>query len=219
MRIILIGPPGAGKGTQAASIKAEYPIAHIATGDILRENVRNGTKLGLSARSYMDAGKLVPDDLIIEMIEERFLAPDCKNGFLLDGFPRTLLQAEALDRFLGGKSVQLDVVVELEISDEEVIRRLTSRRVCSSCGAIYNVIAHPPRVEGVCDICSGSVIQRDDDKESVIRNRLGVYHEQTAPLIEYYAKKGLLKRVDATGARDVVLRLLKSFKVKVNGSV
>lgn len=212
MRIILIGPPGAGKGTQAASIKAEYPIAHIATGDILRENVRNGTKLGLSAKSYMDAGKLVPDDLIIEMIEERFLAPDCKDGFLLDGFPRTLPQAEALDRFLEGRSMCLNVVVELEVSDDEVVRRLTSRRICSSCGAIYNVIAHPTKVEGVCDICSGRVIQRDDDKEAVIRNRLDVYHGQTAPLIEYYAKKGLLRRVDAAGAQDVVLKLLNSFK-------
>lgn len=217
MRIILIGPPGAGKGTQAASIKAEYPIAYIATGDILRENVRSGTKLGLSAKAYMDAGKLVPDDLIIEMIEERFLAPDCKGGFLLDGFPRTLPQAEALDRFLDGKSMRLDVVVELEISDDEVVRRLTSRRICSSCGAIYNVIAHPTKVEGVCNICSGRVIQRDDDKESVIRNRLDVYHGQTVPLIEYYAKKGLLRRVDATGSQDAVLKLLNSFRA--NGQV
>lgn len=210
MRIILIGPPGAGKGTQAASVKAEYGIAHISTGDILRENVRKGTKLGLSAKSYMDAGKLVPDDLIIEMIEERLAAPDCKDGFLLDGFPRTPQQAEALNLLLAKKSLTLDSVVLLEISDEEVLKRLASRRVCSSCGEIYNVITHREKTEGICDVCSGKVIQRDDDKESVIRSRLNVYHEQSAPLVEYYDAKGLLKRVDATGTKDSVLKLLTS---------
>lgn len=213
MRIILIGPPGAGKGTQAVSIRAEYPVAYISTGDILRENVRNTTLLGMSAKSFMDAGKLVPDDLIIEMVEERLAASDSKEGFLLDGFPRTLPQAEALDRMLDKMSIRLDAVVELEISDDEVVRRLTSRRVCSSCGAIYNVIAHPTRVEGVCDVCSGTVIQRDDDKESVIRNRLDVFHKQTAPIVEYYARKGLVKRVDATGEKDTVLKLLKTLRV------
>lgn len=209
MRIILIGPPGSGKGTQAACVKTEYPIAHISTGDILRENVRLGTELGLSAKSYMDAGKLVPDDLIIRMMEERFLAPDCSEGFLLDGFPRTLQQAAALSRLMESQSIRLTAVVELQISDEEVVKRLTSRRICSSCGAIYNVIAHPTKREGVCDACSGSVIQRDDDKESVIRSRLDIYHTQTAPLLEFYDKKGVLLRVDATGERDAVLKLLK----------
>ncbi len=213
MRIILIGPPGAGKGTQAVSIRAEYPIAHVSTGDILRENVRGATQLGLSAKSFMDAGKLVPDDLIIEMVEERLDSPDCNEGFLLDGFPRTLPQAEALDRILAKMSIRLDAVIELEISDDEVVKRLTSRRICSSCGAIYNVIAHPAKVEGVCDVCSGKVIQRDDDKESVIRNRLDVFHVQTAPLVEYYEKKGLLKRVDGAGGKDTALSLLKTLKV------
>jgi len=212
MRIILIGPPGAGKGTQAASIKAEYGIAHISTGDILRENVRNSTKLGLSAKSYMDAGKLVPDGLIIEMVGERLAAPDCKDGFLLDGFPRTPQQAEALDMILQKMSMVMNAVVLLEISDEEVLRRLTSRRVCTSCGEIYNVITRPVKTEGVCDICGGKVIQRDDDDESIIRSRLNIYHEQTSPLIQYYDRKQLLKRVDATGPRDAVLKLLNAMR-------
>lgn len=214
MRIILIGPPGAGKGTQAASVKAEYGIAHISTGDILRENVRNSTQLGLSAKSYMETGKLVPDDLIIEMIEERLAAPDCKDGFVLDGFPRTPQQARALDQLLTKKSLTLDIVVLFEISDEEVLKRLTSRRVCSSCGEIYNVTTHPEKSQGVCDVCGGQVIQRNDDDEGIIRSRLSVYHAQSAPLVDYYSAKGLLRRVDATGTKDAVLRLLMSLRAK-----
>lgn len=214
MRIILIGPPGAGKGTQAASVKAEYGIAHISTGDILRENVQNSTKLGLSAKSYMETGKLVPDDLIIEMIEERLAAPDCKNGFLLDGFPRTPQQAEALDLLLTKKSLSLDIVLLFEISDEEVLKRLSSRRICSSCGEIYNVITRPERTAGVCDICAGRVIQREDDKESIVRSRLGIYHAQSVPLVAYYSAKGLLRRIDAAGAKDTALKFLTSLKDK-----
>lgn len=214
MRVILIGPPGAGKGTQAASIKAKYPIAHISTGDILRENVKGGTELGITAKTFMEAGKLVPDDLIVGMMRSRLAEPDAKEGFLLDGFPRTTAQANALGRLLDEMSLSLDAVVLLEIADDEVVKRLTSRRVCSSCGAIYNVIAHPPKIEGVCDVCGGKVIQRDDDKESVIRNRLGVYHEQTSPLVEYYVKKNLLHRIDATGSQNAVLTFLESTKDK-----
>jgi adenylate kinase len=212
MRIILIGPPGAGKGTQAVQVKERYKIAHISTGDILRENVRAGTKLGLEAKKYMDAGKLVNDDLIVGMMGDRLRMDDASRGFLLDGFPRTAAQAAALDSLLSDLSVCLDAVVLLEVADEVVVRRLTSRRVCSSCGAIYNAHSRPPKVDGVCDACSGKVIQRDDDKESVIRDRLKVYYSQTSPLVEYYEASGLLSRVDAEGSNDAVLRYLESLK-------
>lgn len=215
MRVILIGPPGAGKGTQAASIKTKYPIAHISTGDILRENVKESTELGLAAKSFMDAGKLVPDDLIIEMMKSRLAAPDAAKGFLLDGFPRTIAQAESLDELLEKMSMQLDVVVLLEISDDEVVKRLTSRRICSNCGTIYNAVVYPPKVDNVCDVCSGPVIQRDDDKESVIRSRLSVYHDQTSPLVSYYEKKNLLHRIDAAGDKDAVLSYMDSVRGKI----
>lgn len=214
MRIILIGPPGAGKGTQATAIKERYPIAHISTGDMLRENVRNNTELGITAKKFMDAGKLVTDDLIIAMMKSRLEEADAASGFMLDGFPRTIAQAEALDALLNEMGICLDAVVLLEISDEEVIRRLSSRRVCSSCGAIYNAISHPSKVERVCDVCGSNVIQRDDDKETVIRSRLSVYHEQTAPLVDYYDRTGLLRRIDATGAPDAVLKYVETIKPK-----
>ena len=209
MRIILVGAPGAGKGTQAESIKSKYPIAHISTGDILRANVKAGTELGKNAKGYMDAGKLVPDEVIIAMVESRLQEPDCKEGFLLDGFPRTTPQAEALDLLLEKLGISLDAVVELNVDDEVVVQRLTTRRGCKSCGEIYNTLFKPTKVDGVCDKCGGEVIQRDDDKESVIRNRLSVFHEQTAPLIAYYSKKGLLLTVDAIGGKDAVLKLLE----------
>lgn len=210
MRMILIGPPGAGKGTQAESLKAHYPIAHISTGDMLRGNVRSGTELGGKARVFMDAGRLVPDDLIIEMMRSRLQADDARSGFLLDGFPRTIAQAEALGGLLREMAIDLNAVVLLEVSDDTVVQRLTSRRVCSSCGAIYNAAAHPPKVEGVCDVCAGEVIQRGDDKEPVIRKRLAVYHEQTSPLVSYYEKRGMLHRVDAALSKDSVLRYLEA---------
>lgn len=212
MRIILLGAPGAGKGTQADSIKQKYPVAHISTGDILRANVKAGTELGKNAKSYMDAGKLVPDDVIIAMMESRLQEPDCKEGFLLDGFPRTTPQAEALGLLLEKLGLSLDAVVELDVSDDIVVERLTSRRVCKACGEIYNTRLKPTKVEDVCDKCGGEVIQRDDDKESVIRNRLSVFHEQTAPLIEYYREKGLLITVDATQGKDTVLKALEKGK-------
>jgi adenylate kinase len=214
MRIILIGAPGAGKGTQAESIKNKYPLAHISTGDILRANVKAATELGKNAKSYMDAGKLVPDEVIISMMESRLQETDCKDGFLLDGFPRTTPQAEALDGLLDKLGLTLDAVVELDVDDEVVVRRLTTRRVCKSCGEIYNTVMKPTKAEGICDKCGGEVVQRDDDKESVIRKRLSVFHEQTAPLIEYYRNKGMLMTVDATGGKDVVLKLLEAKKAK-----
>ncbi len=214
MRIILIGPPGAGKGTQASALKAKYPIAHISTGDILRDNVRRGTELGNEAKGFMDAGKLVTDELIIAMMRSRLSESDAASGFLLDGFPRTVEQADSLGKMLEEMSCRLDAAVLLEIEDDTVVRRLTSRRVCSSCGAIYNVISCPAKQEGVCDSCSGAVVQRDDDKESVIRNRLATYHKQTAPLVAYYEGKGLLHRVDAAGESDAVLKYLESLGMK-----
>lgn len=210
MRIILIGAPGAGKGTQAATIKAKYPIAHISTGDMLRANVKECTELGKLAKSYMDAGKLVPDQVIIDMMEQRLKEDDCIAGFMLDGFPRTLPQAEALEALLEKLGMKLDAAVELEIEDEVVVSRLTSRRVCKACGEIFNTVLKPTKVEGVCDKCGGEVIQRDDDKEEVIRKRLSVFHEQTAPIVDYYAAKGVLFKIDASGAKDAVLNLLES---------
>lgn len=207
MRIILLGPPGAGKGTQAESIKARCHIAHISTGDILRSNVKEASELGKTAKAYMDAGKLVPDELIIAMMESRLREPDVKNGFLLDGFPRTRRQAEALDELLEKLELELDAVVKLEAGDDVVIQRLTSRRVCKQCGEIYNVVTKRPKVEGVCDKCGGEVIQRSDDSEAIIRGRLSVYHEQTAPLIEYYRSRGILLTADATGPKDSVMKL------------
>lgn len=209
MRIILLGPPGAGKGTQAENIKAKWDIAHISTGDILRANVKACTDLGKTAKKYMDEGGLVPDELIIAMMESRLQEGDAQKGFLLDGFPRTSGQAEALDELLGRLGMKLDAVIELSVSDDVVVNRLTSRRVCGCCGEIYNTVAKPPRVDSVCDKCGGEVVQRGDDTEPVIRKRLSVFREQTAPLIEYYRNKGILMTVDATGAKDSVKTLLE----------
>jgi len=208
MRIILIGAPGAGKGTQAATIKAKLPIAHISTGDMLRENVKGGTELGKLAKEYMNAGKLVPDQLIIDMMEQRLQEADCIGGFMLDGFPRTLPQAEALDKLLDKLGMKLDAAVELRVADDIVISRLSARRVCNKCGEIYNTALKPTKAEGICDKCGGDVIQRHDDKEEVIRERLAVFHDQTAPIVDYYGGKGLLLDIDATGPKDAVLNLL-----------
>jgi len=208
VRLVFLGPPGAGKGTQAAVLKERVALAHISTGDILRDEVRRGTALGVRAKSFMDAGKLVPDDVIVGMMETRLQASDCASGFLLDGFPRTVPQAEALDRTLERLGLPLDAAILFEIDDEEVVRRLAGRRVCGGCGAIYNVSYHRPQREGVCDACGAAVIQRDDDREETVRRRLAVYHDQTAPLIEYYRASGLLRPFDATGSSAPLLRLL-----------
>jgi adenylate kinase len=210
MRIILLGPPGAGKGTQAAAAKTKFQVAHISTGDMLRENVRNRSPLGFRAKEFMDAGKLAPDDLIIEMMRERLSRDDASEGFILDGFPRTAAQAEALDDLMKDMSIKLDAVILLEMPDEAVVKRLAGRRVCSACGAIYHAAGSPPKSEGVCDACSGQVIQRDDDKEEVIRRRLSAYHLETAPLVGHYEKCGLLRRLDASGPCDAVKSYMES---------
>lgn len=209
MRVIFLGSPGAGKGTQAAVLKDRYGFAHLSTGDILRENVKDGTPLGKTARQYMDTGRLVPDDVIIAMMEERLWKPDCGRGFILDGFPRTVPQAEALDRLLVKMGITLDGVILFEIPRQLVIDRLTGRRVCGSCGEIYNVNYKSPKVPEVCDRCGGELIQRDDDREEVVVRRLEVYEKQTAPLIRYYEEKGQLVRVDAGQEGSLVVMAIE----------
>ena len=192
MKLILLGAPGAGKGTQADIIKKTLGIPTISTGNILRAAVKNGTPTGLRAKEYMDAGKLVPDDVIIGIISERLQEPDCANGYILDGVPRTIPQAEALEK----AGITFDAVVSLEISDDEIVDRMGGRRVCASCGAPYHVKNLPPKVEGVCDACGGKLEARADDKPEVVRDRLKVYHKETAPLKDFYAERNLLKTVD-----------------------
>ena len=196
MRLILFGPPGAGKGTQAQLLSSRLGVPQIATGDILREAVKEGTELGRLAKQYMDRGELVPDDVVIGIVEERLRRPDCARGFILDGFPRTIKQAEALDEILARMGVKLDAVINLEVDEEEVVRRLANRRTCRNCGAVYHLIFNPPKREGVCDRCGGPLYQRDDDREETIRNRLRVYREQTQPLLRYYEERGLLRNVN-----------------------
>ena len=205
MRIILVGPPGAGKGTQAEKIVAKYNVAHISTGDILRSNVKAGTELGKKAKSFMDAGGLVPDDVIVGMMRGRLAEDDCKNGFILDGFPRTVPQAEALDSLLAEMGIKLDGVILLDVDDDTVVERLCGRRMCKKCGRIFHVSFKPSSKGDLCDECGGELYQRDDDKEEVIRQRLAVYHSQTAPLVDYYGKAGLLLRVPGAEAGDKVL--------------
>lgn len=204
MRIVLVGPPGAGKGTQASRISAACGVPHIATGEILREHVREETDLGKKAKRFMDKGELVPDELIIEMIRERLVHPDTENGFVLDGFPRTVPQAQALDQVLDELDQDLEVVVRMAISEDEVLRRITGRRVCEDCGANYHVETDPPRREGVCDECGGKLFQRDDDTEEIVRERLAAYREQTQGVVSFYADRGLLRNVDAEGEVDEV---------------
>ena len=192
MKLILLGPPGAGKGTQAEILNKKLNIPTISTGNILRAAVKNGTPVGLQAKAYMDAGKLVPDEVIIGVISERLAEADCQNGFILDGVPRTLPQAQALD----DHGVTFDHVLSIEISDGEIEERMTGRRVCQNCGAPYHVKAKPPKVEGVCDTCGGPLVQREDDKPETVRHRLEVYHAETEPLKGYYEEKGILTPVD-----------------------
>ena len=192
MKLILLGPPGAGKGTQAEILNKKLGIPTISTGNILRAAVKNGTPVGLKAKEYMDAGKLVPDEVIIGVISERLAEADCQNGFILDGVPRTIPQAEALEK----AGISFDAVVSIEISDEEIEQRMSGRRVCAQCGAPYHVKNMPPKVEGVCDACGGKLEARADDKPEVVRDRLQVYHKETAPLKDFYAARNLLKTVD-----------------------
>ena len=200
MKLILLGAPGAGKGTQAEIISKKLNIPTISTGNILRAAVKNGTPVGLKAKEYMDAGKLVPDEVIIGVITERLQEPDCKDGYILDGVPRTIAQAEALE----AAGIHFDHVVSLEVSDEEVEQRMTGRRTCLACGATYHIVANPPKKEGICDKCGAELILRDDDKPETVQKRLAVYHEQTQPLIDYYKAQGILKSVDGTKPMDEV---------------
>ncbi len=204
LRTILLGPPGAGKGTQAVKIVEKYGIPHISTGDIFRENIKNGTELGKKAQEYMNAGKLVPDDLVIEIATDRLTKDDCKNGFLLDGFPRTVYQAEKLDEFLAARGGKVDVVLDIAVGKDELITRLTGRRVCKACGASFHVVNIPPKKEGVCDFCGGELIQRADDNLETVTNRIDVYETQTMPLIEYYEKAGNIAHIDGTTGLDNV---------------
>jgi adenylate kinase len=199
MNLILLGPPGAGKGTQAKMLMDKYKIPQISTGDILRAALKAGTELGLKAKEYMDAGKLVPDEVVIGIIRDRLKEPDCQGGYMLDGFPRTVPQAEALDEVLADMGSRIDHVISIEVPNEELIKRLTGRRTCRDCGAGYHVVFDPPQVDGVCDKCSGQLYQRDDDNEETVRNRLKVYADQTQPLIDYYQKQGLLRSIDGQG--------------------
>ena len=199
MRMILLGPPGAGKGTQAKMLLEKLAIPQISTGDILRAAVKDGTPMGLEAKSFMDSGGLVPDSVVIGIIRDRIQDEDCSKGYILDGFPRTIAQAEALDTMLSELGSGIDAVVSLQADEEELVRRLTGRRTCRSCGFGFHVMFKPPKAEGVCDECGGELYQRDDDQETAIRERLSVYGEQTQPLIDYYRGKGTLKEVDGLG--------------------
>ena len=206
LRMILLGAPGAGKGTVAAKITKEYNIPHISTGDIFRDNLKRKTELGLRAQEYMTRGELVPDDLTCEIATTRLLEDDCKNGFLLDGFPRTVYQAEKLEEFLTEHGQSLDTVIQLVVDEELLIKRLTGRRVCKNCGATFHVITIPPKEEGICDICGEPLIQRADDTEETAVNRLKVYEEQTSPLVAYYEEKELLAPIDGEGTPDEVFQ-------------
>ena len=216
MNIILLGGPGAGKGTQAKLIVEKYGIPQISTGDMLREAVKQGTELGKKAKEYMDKGELVPDEIVIGIVKERLKQPDCEKGFILDGFPRTIAQAEALDKMLEELGKKIDAVINIHVPEEEIIKRIVNRRTCKKCGAIYHLIYSPPKEPNKCDKCGGELYQRDDDKEETVRERLRVYREQTEPLIEYYKKKGILYNVDGTKDINGVFEEIKSILDKLS---
>lgn len=198
MKIIMLGAPGAGKGTHAKKISEKYSIPHISTGDIFRANIKEGTELGKKAKEYMDQGLLVPDELTCDLVMDRIQQDDCKNGFVLDGFPRTIPQAEALTTALEKINEKMDYALDIEIADEKIVERMSGRRVCTKCGAPFHIVNIPPKTEGICDHCGGELEFRADDQPETVLKRLGVYHEQTQPLIEYYAKQGILKEIDGT---------------------
>lgn len=198
MKIIMLGAPGAGKGTQAKQIASKYQIPHISTGDIFRANIKNGTELGKKAKEYMDQGLLVPDELTCDLVMDRISQQDCENGFVLDGFPRTIPQAEALDAALTKVGAKMDFAIDVDVPDSHIVNRMSGRRACLNCGATYHVVAIPPKKEGVCDTCGKELVLREDDKPETVQKRLDVYHEQTQPLIDYYQKQGILKSVDGT---------------------
>ncbi|MCR5738844.1 MAG: adenylate kinase [Lachnospiraceae bacterium] len=201
MKIIMLGAPGAGKGTQAKMIAEKYSIPHVSTGDIFRANIKNGTELGKQAKEYMDAGKLVPDELTVKILLDRVAQDDCQNGYVLDGFPRTIPQAEVLEDALNKIGDKIDFAVNVDVPDENIVRRMSGRRACLKCGATYHIEHIPPKQEGICDTCGSELVLRDDDKPETVQNRLKVYHEQTQPLIDFYTERNILKTVD--GTRDM----------------
>ena len=204
MKIIMLGAPGAGKGTQAKKIAEKYQIPHISTGDIFRANIKEGTELGKKAKTYMDQGLLVPDELVVDLVVDRLQKDDCKNGYILDGFPRTIPQAESLTEALAKINEKMDFAIDVEVPDENIVTRMGGRRACVNCGATYHIEFNPTKVEGKCDACGNDLIIRDDDKPETVLKRLTTYHEQTQPLIDYYSKKGILKSVDGTQPMDNV---------------
>ena len=216
MKIVLLGPPGAGKGTQAKSISNRYSIPHISTGDIFRKNISEETPLGIEAKTYIDNGQLVPDEVTINMVKDRLTWEDCKNGYLLDGFPRTVAQAEALQEFLASRNESLDTALSIEVPSEFILERMTGRRVCPSCGASYHVKFNPPAKAGVCDVCGSDIVQRKDDTEETVSERLEVYERQTQPLIDFYNNKNLLSTVDGTKAINEVFESICSILGSVN---
>lgn len=198
MKIIMLGAPGAGKGTQAKMIAEKYGIPHVSTGDIFRANIKNGTELGMEAKKYMDQGLLVPDELTVKILLDRVAQPDCEKGYVLDGFPRNIPQANVLDKALTELGDSIDYAVNVDVPDENIVKRMSGRRACLSCGATYHIVNVPPKEEGICDACGKELVLRDDDKPETVQNRLKVYHEQTQPLIDFYTEKGVLKTVDGT---------------------
>ena len=205
MKIIMLGAPGAGKGTQAKMIADKYGVPHISTGDIFRANIKNGTELGMEAKKYMDQGLLVPDELTVRILLDRVAQDDCKNGYVLDGFPRTIPQAEVLDSELTKLGDHIDYAINVDVPDENIVKRMSGRRACLTCGATYHIEHVPPKKEGICDVCGSELVLRDDDKPETVKNRLNVYHEQTQPLIDFYTEKGVLKTVDGTVPMEEVI--------------
>ncbi len=216
MNLIFLGPPGAGKGTQAKIIAGRFHIPHISTGDILREAVASGSELGKKVKNIMESGELVPDELMIDIVKERIEKEDCKDGFIFDGFPRTIVQANALDMMLREMDKEIEGAIYFNVAEDEVVKRISARRVCSKCGAVYNLVYSPPRIDGICDKCGGTLYQRDDDKEETVRKRYSVYMEKTVQLLDYYKKQGKLFEVDASkdieDVKDKIMEIMEKIR-------
>ena len=208
MKIVMLGAPGAGKGTQAKMIAAKYEIPHISTGDIFRANIKNGTELGKKAKSYMDQGLLVPDELTVDLVMDRITQDDCAKGYILDGFPRTIPQAEALDAALSKRGEKMDYAIDVDVPDENIVNRMGGRRACTGCGATYHIVYNPSKKGELCDACGEALILRDDDKPETVQKRLGVYHAQTQPLIDYYSGQNILRSVDGTADMNDVFNAI-----------